>query len=88
MVTSSFSSRDKWEGGGHPAAVIEYWGRDGGIDDWSIGLNDGYEHPEGQRYDGGCVDDHFLGERRRQIKQKRNNEDGKSIQTVRIGTIK
>jgi hypothetical protein len=30
----------------------------------------------------------LLGERRRQVKQKRNDNDGKSIQTVRIVTIK
>ena len=35
-------------GGGHPAAVIDYWGHDGGVNNWSIGLDDGYGHPEGQ----------------------------------------
>ena len=35
-------------GGGHPAAVIDYWGRDGGVNNWSIGLDGGYGHPEGQ----------------------------------------
>ena len=35
-------------GGGHPAAVIDYWGRNGGVNNWSIGLDGGYGHPEGQ----------------------------------------
>ena len=49
ILTSSFSSRDKSEGGGgHPAAVIDYWGRNGGVNNWSIGLDGGYGHPEGQ----------------------------------------
>ena len=88
IATSSFSSRDRWEGGGRPATVINYWRNDGGVNDWSIGLNGGYGHLEGQRYDGGCVDDHFSGGRRRQVKQKRNNDDGESFQMVRIGMIK
>ena len=75
-------------GGGHPLAVIDYQGRNGGVDDWSIGFDGSYGHPEGQEYDRGCVDNHFLGGRRRQVKQTRNNGNGKSFQTMRIGLIK